>query len=473
LRRCAVYAGIVIWLLSACAPLPIALGPSATPIPPSATPTATSTPTPSATPTATSTPTPSATPTATSTPTPTDIPLTPTATLVPLSAEERVQIFEDLWEHIRENYVYRDFRGLDWDAVRGEFAPRVEAAQSADAFYGLMAEMVARLGDDHSRFESPQDVVEERARFSGDLNYVGIGAVVRDVPEGGIITRIAVGGPAEGAGLRARDLIVMVNGIPFTDTARFGPRGPISVIRGPSGTPVTLTVRSPGLPDRDVEVIRHVIPTDAFPDVEARRLPDSDIGYVLIDTFSVMDLDRLVEDRLRELLDERPLDGVILDVRTNGGGQVNLMLDTIGLFVDGGSIGRGEGPRSRYDMDVPGGRVLPGLADVPVVVLVSEDTVSAGEIFASGMQSLGRATIVGVPSAGNTENLLAETFSDGSRVWLAQLIFYRPDNSTIEGTGVQPDRVVDQEWWRFEIPQDPQVLAAVEEIARLRAQVVR
>jgi C-terminal processing protease CtpA/Prc len=164
---------------------------------------------------------------------------------------------------------------------------------------------------------------------------------------------------------------------------------------------------------------------------------------------------------------------VILDVRTNGGGQVNLMLDTIGLFVDGGSIGRGEGPRRRYDMDVPSGRVLPGLADVPIVVLTSEDTVSAGEIFASGMQSLGRAIIVGMPSAGNTENLLAQDFQDGSRVWLAQLIFYRPDNSTIEGSGVQPDRVVDEEWWRFDIPQDPQVLAAVEEIDLVRAQVGR
>ena len=79
-----------------------------------------------------------------------------------------------------------------------------------------------------------------------------------------------------------------------------------------------------------------------------------------------------------------------------------------------------------------------------------------------------------LPGGGKgTENLLAETFSDGSRVWLAQLIFYRPDNTTIEGSGVQPDRVVDQEWWRFSIPEDPQVRAAVEEITRLRSQVVR
>jgi carboxyl-terminal processing protease len=459
---------LLAFLLAACSPLPfVAPAPptatlAPTPPPASATPVPTRTPRPTSAPTdVPATATPTETPAPTVTPAPTEVPLTPTPTFVPLAADEREQIFLQLWEHVQVNYVYRDFRGLDWNAIREEYLPKVRDAASMDDFYGLMEEMINRLGDEHSRYESPQGVIEEQARFEGDLNYVGIGAIVRDVDDGGLITRIARGGPAEQAGLRVRDLILQVNSIPFTDTQRFGPRGPISVIRGASGTGVTLTIRSPGNPDREVVVIRGVIPPDAFPSVEAMRLPNSNIGYVLVDTFSLENLDTRVADAITDLLNEGELDGLILDVRNNGGGQLNLMLNTIGLFVDGGSIGYSEGPRRRYDLDVPSGRLIAGITDLPIVVLTGPDTVSAGEIFASGMQQLGRARVVGQPSAGNTENLIAEDFIDGSRVWLAELVFYQADGTIIEGTGVQPDLVVDGEWWRFDIPDDPQVQAAV------------
>jgi C-terminal processing protease CtpA/Prc len=136
-------------------------------------------------------------------------------------------------------------------------------------------------------------------------------------------------------------------------------------------------------------------------------------------------------------------------------------MNTIGLFVDGGSIGYSKGPNRRYDLNVPIGQMIEALAKVPIVVLTSEGTVSAGEMFASGMQTLGRAKIVGLPSAGNTENLLAQDFDDGSRIWLAELVFYRPDDTIIEGKGVQPDQVVQADWWQFDIADDPQVRAAI------------
>jgi C-terminal peptidase prc len=404
---------------------------------------------------------PTATSLPTSTPTPTVPLLTPTATLVPLSSEERVQIFEDVWSHVRDNYVYRDYRGLDWPAVRAEYLPKVRDAETIDTFYGLMSELIRKLGDDHSRFESPQDVAEEQVQFDGQLNYVGIGAMIRDVPEGGLVTRLAPGGPAELAGLQPHDLIIAVQGIPFTDTAKFGPHGPRGLIRSQGDPLVTLTVQTLNQPPREVQIVRKVIPPDAFPNVEVQRLPGTQVGYLLLDTFNRADVDQLVEANLRDLLSGGPLTGLIIDVRDNSGGQVHLMLNTIGLFYDGGSIGYTQGTRQRSELLVPRGRMIEGLKNVPLTVLISEDTVSAGEIFASGMQTLGIAKIVGVPSAGNTENLLAEDFRDGSRVWLAELLFYRPDGSLIEGKGVQPDQEVRAEWWRFSLPEDPYVQASL------------
>lgn len=451
--------------LTACsAALPFAQAPTPTPtaIPPTDTPLPTST----LVPTQTASPSPTLTPTQTPTLTPTTVPLTPTATLAPIANDERQEIFERAWTLVRDRYVYEDYRGQDWNAIRAEFEPKVAAAATPEEFYGLMREMIERLGDEHSRFLSPQDVAEEELRFEGRLVYGGIGALVRDVDEGGLIMSIAPGSPAEESGLKPRDLILKVGGVPFTDTDRFGPEGPIGVIRGEPGSSVTLTVRSPGGVPREVTVQRRIIPRNAFPDIEVQRLPDSQVALLRIDTFYLEDMDKLVQQKLEALLQDGPLDGLIIDVRSNSGGRVDLMLNTVALFIDGGSIGKTTGREFSRDQNIPTGRKLAQLDSVPIVVLTSENSVSAAEMFAAGMQVNGRARIVGMPSAGNTENLYPYDFSDGSRLWLAQVAFRLPDGTLIEGRGVLPDRPVDAEWWRFEPAQDPQILAAVEELRK-------
>lgn len=412
----------------------------------------------------TSVPTLMPTPTLTPSPTATFVPLEPTATLAPLALAEREQIFDQVWTLVRDNYVYADYGGLDWNAVREEFAPRVAAAATTADFYGMLREMILRLGDEHSRFESPQEVAQEQALFNGDLNYGGIGAIVRTVEAGGLIVGLADGGPAAEAGLQPRDLIMAINGIPFTDTTAFGPEGPIGAVRGEPGSTVQLTVRSIGSAPRQVLVTRRAIPASAFPDIEAHRLPGTQIGLVQIYTFNAENLDRRMRERLEGLTRDVPLDGLIVDVRSNSGGRVDLLLNTLALFVDGGSIGSQSGRAMLSELTIPGDQVLSQLVDVPMVVLISSETVSAAEMFAAGLQTLGRAQIVGTPSAGNTENLRPHTFADGSRLWLAELTYRLPDGSLIEGRGVLPDREVDAEWWNYELARDPQIRAAIEEL---------
>jgi C-terminal peptidase prc len=392
------------------------------------------------------------------------VPIVPTATLATLAQTQRDEIFTDVWELVRDRYVYTDYRGVDWNTVRAEFAPRVKVAATPEEFYALMEEMIERLGDEHSRFISPRDVEAEQDRFEGDLTYVGIGAIIRTVDDGGLITQVAEGAPAYEAGLRPRDLILEINGTPFIDTTAFGPGGPISAVRGVPNTSVRLLVRSPGQSPREVAVTRRAIPSEAFPSVKAQRLPGTNVGLLTIGTFYRDGLDQAVRQRLEELAQAGPLDGLIVDVRDNGGGRVDLMLNTIGLFVDGGSIGSSIGRDRSDELTVPSGKTIPQFANVPIVVLTSPDTVSAAEMFSAGMQTLNRARIVGVNSAGNTENLLPHTLPDGSRLWLAELTFRLPDGSQIEGRGVQPDRGVDVEWWRYEPDADPQIQAAIEEL---------
>jgi carboxyl-terminal processing protease len=327
-----------------------------------------------------------------------------------------------------------------------------------------MSQIIDELGDDHSRFENPQEVAEDDAEFNGSLTYAGIGAQIRETDEGGFVVRVMPGGPAEQAGLRHGDVVLAVAGKPFTDTEAFGPFGPISAVRGAAGTSVVLSVRSAGAAPRDVTLVRRVLSADAYPDVEGQRLPGGNVGLVAINTFFAEGLTDMVRTEIEQLARDGPLDGLIVDVRDNGGGQINLLLDTLALFIDGGTIGESAGRNDAEALDVPGGQAMPELSGVPVVVLTGEDTVSAAEMFAAALQARGRARVVGLPSAGNTENLNGHDFDDGSRLWLAEYAYRLPDGSQIEGRGVQPDRVVDAEWWRFLPADDPQVLAAVAEL---------
>jgi C-terminal peptidase prc len=448
-------------IFAACSPLAPPAAPTPAPVlvaaptlalPPSATPTRT--PLPTLTPTLMPTPTPTAT----------SVPLTPTATLAPLANTEREQIFDEVWTMVRDRYLYADYRGVDWDAARETYRPRALAADTPEAFYQVMGELIELLGDDHSRFESPRTVAEQRLRESGELSYAGIGVNVRDDPAGGLITRLARGGPAEQAGLRPHDLILAVGTMPFTDTTAFGLAGPNGVIRGTPGSTVQLTVRSPGGAPRVVLITRQVIPSDAFPPVESQRLPGTQTGLLMIGTFERQNLENLVREQLDRLLEAGPLDGLIIDLRDNQGGFVSTMLGTLGLFVDGGSIGVTRSRDARHRQEIPTGQTIAALNDVPIVVLVGDQTVSAAEMFAAGIRVRERAKIVGIPSAGNTENLLAHDLPDGSRLWLAEYAYYLPDGSLLEGQGVQPDRTVDAEWWRFDPLDDPQVQAALLEL---------
>ncbi|MEI7769806.1 MAG: S41 family peptidase, partial [Chloroflexales bacterium] len=388
-------------------------------------------------------------------------PLDPTPTLAPLAAEARERIFELVWETVNDHYLYTDFRGVDWQATREEFEPRVSAAATPEEFYGLMRQMIARLGDDHSRFESPQDVAEQEAEFAGKLRYGGIGAEIRDVPEGGLVSSVMPGGPAAKGGIQPRDLITAIDGVPLTDREAFGHDQPISRVRGEPGTRVLLRVKSPGQDARDVLVVRAVIDPDIFNRVSVQRLADG-IGLLTIPSFYVEAVDTHVRQAVADLLAKGPLTGLVIDVRSNSGGYVHLMSSTIALFHDGGVIGSTSGRTESKEQRIPEGKLIADISDVPITVLIGPETASAAEMFAAGMRVLGRAKVVGQPSAGNTENLITYDFEDGSRILLAEMAYTLPDGTLIEGRGVIPDRTVDADWWRYAPDKDPQIIAAID-----------
>src|SRR5690606_14974753 len=117
---------------------------------------------------------PASTPTASAAPSaPPEASPTPLVETYTLTLEDQQEIFQNLWEIVRDEYLYEDYNGLDWEAIHTEYSARLQSGLSDQEFYFAMDEMLYRLGDDHSAFLSPEQAAEEDRAYTGNLDYVG------------------------------------------------------------------------------------------------------------------------------------------------------------------------------------------------------------------------------------------------------------------------------------------------------------
>lgn len=384
----------------------------------------------------------------------------PTPTTVTFSATERLAYFHEIWQIVDENYVYQDFNGVDWAAVEHGYDDQIRAAQTTTEFYAIVQTAIDLLADDHTRFDTPQQTFEEDAAYTGSAGYAGIGVMLRDLSDSVLVIRIGRNGPADQAGVQIYDRITAVDGRAISDFyAAEDDYG--AAVRGEIGTTVTLTIQR-GSATLTIPIVRNAIPGDAFPEATAMLIPDTRVQLLTIDSFNREQLGELIVEALAAARpSDGPVSGLIIDVRENGGGEVQAMLDTIGLFADGGSIGSTVGRGSSEELLVDAGNTLDGYGDIPIAVLIGPGTVSAAEMFASGMHSLRGATLVGTTSAGNTENLYPYDFDDGAVLWLAEVLFRQRNGTYVDNVGVTPDIEVPDDTDITDLAHDPALQAAL------------
>lgn len=391
-------------------------------------------------------------PTATPFPTPTP----PLAAPVDADQTDRqLRIFRELWSAVRDNYVYEDFRGRDWDAIGDRYEALIRQGLTEDAFYDAMRSMVFELGDEHSSFLSPQDVQEQEAELAGTREFVGIGAMVLPLIEEDRASIISIfpGSPAEEAGLRSHDAILSVDGGPVWDE-----NGQARTL-GVEGTQVTIVVQRPGEPEREMTLTRRRVTGNA--PIDYCLVPNTRIGYIFFPTFFDETIDEQTRAALERMVAEGPLEGLILDNRQNGGGISTVADPIMGLFMDG-LQGYFVSRADRRPLRVEGEDVA-GSQSVPLVVLVGEGTASYGEIVSGVLRVSGRAQIVGQTTDGNVEVLWGYEFEDGSRAWIAQETFEPLGESAgiWEDTGIIPDVEAPSRWDLFSEATDPGLAAAV------------
>jgi carboxyl-terminal processing protease len=392
------------------------------------------------------------------TPAPFPLPTPPANTATePDTLARHLRIYDEFGDTIETEYVYPDFRGLDWPAARARYRALIEGGLTDDDFYLALNLLLAEIGDDHSRVVSPDRAAEEQARFAGNNDYVGIGASVRLVAEAGhaVIIYTFPSGSAYEAGLRGHDTILAVDGVSVVDHDV----SLSSILRGAEGTTVTLTVRRPGEAAYDLTLTRRRI-TGSAP-VDFCLLPGTRVAYLFLPGLNDSTIPDQVRSALALLTANGPLDGLILDNRQNGGGANTVLAAILGFFTHGTHgyfVSRAETRSLDIEREEIGNSQT-----MPLVVLVDVDTASYGEVLSGVLQAVGRATVMGQTTLGNVETMWAYDFEDGSRAWIAREAFQFPGQAVglWEETGIVPDVLVPTRWDLFTEANDPALAAAL------------
>ena len=325
---------------------------------------------------------------------------------------------------------------------------------------GAASGMVDATGDEWSYYLSADEVSAYEESMANA--YVGVGiTITEDAEAGGMrVEEVVSGGPAEEAGIRVGDLLLAVEG---EDVLPIGIDGTRNLVRGEEGTRVNMHFSRNGS-EYDVSVERRSIETP----VVTGELLDGSIGYVKIDNFderSAAETIAFVKDLIGQ-----GVKALLFDVRFNPGGYADELVKVLDYLLPEGDLFRSVDYAGREEVDTSDASCV----ELPMAVLVNEDSYSAAEFFAAALQEYEWATIVGSQTYGKGNFQTAFYLSDGSMVNLSIGKYYTPGGKSLSETGVTPDVVVDLDDEQYallyynalEQADDPQFQAAIDTLTQ-------
>ena len=311
--------------------------------------------------------------------------------------------------------------------VEDKFVGEYDETAAVDA---ALEGLVSGLGDRWSYYLTEEEYQAQNQRRTNQ--YVGIGVTVTYEREDGLlIQEVTAGGPAEAAGLRSGEVITAVDGVSLAGDARFEGS---SLIQGEEGTTVSLEVLGAGGVSRTVEVARASMDTDP---VEYEML-EGDVGYVRLLNFYDNSAARL-EAAVTEL-QTQGAQAIIFDMRDNGGGYLNQLTDMLDFLLPEGPIFITRDKAGHEEVTYSDASCV----DLPMVVLVNEDTYSAAEFFAAELQEWGVARIVGEPTSGKGYSQQTFALPHGGAIAISTGAYFTGSGTSLIGTGLTLDQEVYQ-----------------------------
>ena len=269
-------------------------------------------------------------------------------------------------------------------------------------------------------------------RFSGEFYGIGVTVVADPTDNRILVITPHEGSPACEAGILPGDRIVRVNGISV-----FGDRldDAVAMMRGEVGTPVDVTVLRNGHGEIDFNIIRDVIRSET---VRGEML-DGDIGYIRITGFDAITASQF-EEIYNRLVAEN-MQALILDVRNNGGGSMDAVIEIADMIVPQGLITytiNAHGRRQDHRSDAR-------QTEVPLIMLMNGNSASASEVLGGAVQDSGIGYLLGTTSFGKGVIQRFFPLPDGSAVRVTIARYYTPSGNSIDGEGLVPDFYIEMD----------------------------
>lgn len=297
---------------------------------------------------------------------------------------------------------------------------------------GMIKSMLSSLGDKHSEYFTFEEAEEFESGLAGEFEWIG--AVIGESEFGVIIERVIKDSPAEKSGLKTLDVVTMADGISLK---WMKPSEAVKKIRGKKWTTVHLTYLRDDV-EYNIDVTRDAV---NIPSVDAKKIENSEIGYIQINTFGERTPGEF-QKAIRELRDQWAK-GLILDFRFNGGGYLVSAQEMLGEFLPRNSkivTTKENNPANNISLFTS----LLSLPDenIPLIVLVNEYSASASEIVAGALQDYGRAIVIGNKTYGKWSVQEMLEMRDGSMIKVTVAHWYTPKDKNIDLEGITPDILV-------------------------------
>jgi carboxyl-terminal processing protease len=330
-----------------------------------------------------------------------------------------VEIYHRAWQLVKDNYYDANMSGKNWGDLEHKYDGQIHT--NADAFRFIKA-MLETLNDPYTRFLDPRAFQDENDAI--DARIVGIGVNLQQKDQRLVVTRTIEGGPAETAGMRAKDEIVEIDG---SNAVGITPEQAAEKIRGKAGTPVTISVKR--LDDtKKFNIVRQEIAIHA---VSTKFLEGGKIGQITLSTFISNDASKEFRAALAKTAN---CEGLIVDLRDNPGGLLSNALEIADMLLEKGTIVSTISRHGRH-ADVASGDPV---TRQPIVVLVDEESASASEILAGALKDNGRAAIVGTRTYGKGLVQEINRLPGGAAIHITVSRYLTPDGSDINKIGVKP-----------------------------------
>ena len=378
-------------------------------------------------------------------------------------------LFQENWNEIKGKYIDEEKLDINlslfwevWEIIEEKFVNK-EAIDAQKMIYGAISGMVKSLEDPYTIFLNPEETKIFMEEVKGKFEGIGIEI---DIRKGQLqVVSPFEGTPAQRAGLRAGDKIMKIND---TITADLTLDEAVSRIKGPKGTEVTLTIyREEWGETKEIKIVRDVIEIPSLK-LEFKTTPEGEsVAYIKLYMFSENASPDFAQKAI-EILNS-PAEKIILDLRNNPGGYLEISQDIAGWFLKRGNIvvieDFGEG-KERKEYEAQGNSRF---FSYPIVVLINAGSASASEILAGALRDNRGILLIGEKSFGKgsvqeLQNLRGE---ENTSLKITVARWLTPKGELIANVGLEPDIKVEMTEKDYEEEKDPQLDKAIEIIQNL------